>query len=96
MDVGQPKDFLTGMCMYLTSLKKKNSNLLYTGDGANGNALVVSTCIVIIKCLHVYSEKGLNYKIKCFLRSINCITHLSFTLFSAYFKHHTFKFRDDR
>ncbi|WAR25874.1 GMPPB-like protein [Mya arenaria] len=42
MDVGQPKDFLTGMCMYLTSLKKKNSNLLYKGDGVNGNALVVS------------------------------------------------------
>ena len=30
------------MCMYLTSLKKKNSNLLYTGEGANGTALVVS------------------------------------------------------
>ena len=43
MDVGQPKDFLTGMCMYLTSLKQKNSDLLYKGDGANGNALVVSS-----------------------------------------------------
>ena len=42
MDVGQPKDFLTGMCMYLTSLKQKNSGLLYKGEGCNGNALVVS------------------------------------------------------
>lgn len=40
MDVGQPKDFLTGMCMYLTSLKQKNSGILYKGEGCNGNALV--------------------------------------------------------
>lgn len=40
MDVGQPKDFLTGMCMYLHSLKQKNSGILYKGDGCNGTALV--------------------------------------------------------
>lgn len=40
MDVGQPKDFLTGMCLYLTSLKQKNSTLLYTGTGAVGNVLI--------------------------------------------------------
>lgn len=28
MDVGQPKDFLTGTCLYLSSLAKKNSRLL--------------------------------------------------------------------
>ncbi|PLB35009.1 mannose-1-phosphate guanyltransferase [Aspergillus candidus] len=28
MDVGQPKDFLTGTCLYLTSLAKRNSKLL--------------------------------------------------------------------
>lgn len=28
MDVGQPKDFLTGTCLYLSSLAKKGSNLL--------------------------------------------------------------------
>ena len=28
MDVGQPADFLTGMCMYLGSLRKKKSTLL--------------------------------------------------------------------
>ena len=52
MDVGQPKDFLTGMCMYLNSLKQKNSNLLYKGDGSNGNALVVSllNCYCVNKC----------------------------------------------
>ena len=45
MDVGQPKDFLTGMCMYLHSLKQKNSGLLYKGEGCNGSALVVSKSI---------------------------------------------------
>ena len=28
MDVGQPKDFLTGTCLYLSSLARKNSKLL--------------------------------------------------------------------
>ena len=28
MDVGQPKDFLSGTCLYLASLTKKNSKLL--------------------------------------------------------------------
>lgn len=56
MDVGQPKDFLTGMCMYLNSLKQKRSNQLYTGEGVVGNALVVSTqlspLVVIIMIIH--------------------------------------------
>ena len=42
MDVGQPKDFLTGMCMYLTSLKTKNPALLYKGDGVTSGVMVVS------------------------------------------------------
>ncbi|KAL3853469.1 hypothetical protein ACJMK2_017005 [Sinanodonta woodiana] len=40
MDVGQPKDFLTGMCMYLTSLRQKNPACLYQGPGVVGNVLV--------------------------------------------------------
>lgn len=40
MDVGQPKDFLTGMCLYLTSLRQKSSNLLHQGKGIVGNVLV--------------------------------------------------------
>lgn len=43
MDVGQPRDFLTGMCLYLTSLKQKNSKLLYTGTGTVGNVLIDPT-----------------------------------------------------
>ena len=42
MDVGQPKDFLTGMCMYLNWLRKKSPEELHEGSGVVGNVLVVS------------------------------------------------------
>ena len=41
MDVGQPSDFLKGMCLYLDSLKKKKSDLLTSGPGFVGNVIVV-------------------------------------------------------
>lgn len=40
MDVGQPKDFLTGTGLYLNSLAKKHSPELSTGDGFVGPVLV--------------------------------------------------------
>ncbi|XP_065828878.1 mannose-1-phosphate guanyltransferase beta-A-like [Oscarella lobularis] len=40
MDIGQPKDFLTGMCMYLKSLQDKDPEKLYKGNGIVGNVLV--------------------------------------------------------
>ena len=52
MDVGQPKDFLTGMCLYLTSLKHKSPELLYQGPGVVGNVLVVSSLFLYLKLLH--------------------------------------------
>ena len=42
MDIGQPKDFLTGMCLYLTSLKQKTPEKLYKGPEIIGNVLIVS------------------------------------------------------
>ena len=42
MDVGQPKDFLTGMVMYLRYLREKHPELLHEGPGSIGNVLVVS------------------------------------------------------
>ena len=42
MDVGQPKDFLTGMGMFLHHLREKHPELLYEGPGIIGNVLVVS------------------------------------------------------
>ena len=50
MDVGQPKDFLTGMCLYLTSLKQKNSDALYNGPGVVGNVLVDPTATIGANC----------------------------------------------
>jgi len=40
MDVGQPKDFLTGMCLYLNDVKQKEPAKLYQGPGVVGNVLV--------------------------------------------------------
>ncbi len=42
MDVGQPKDFLTGMCLYLDSLREKSSKELAKGPCIVGNVIVVS------------------------------------------------------
>ena len=43
MDIGQPKDFLTGMCMYLQSVRQQAPERLRTGPGFLGNVLVVSS-----------------------------------------------------
>ncbi|KAB7498995.1 Mannose-1-phosphate guanyltransferase beta, partial [Armadillidium nasatum] len=40
MDIGQPKDFLTGMCLYLTSLKSSNDPRLCKDTGIVGNVLL--------------------------------------------------------
>lgn len=44
MDIGQPKDFLTGMCLFLQSLRQKQPERLCSGPGIVGNVLVVSCC----------------------------------------------------
>ncbi|CAI9716627.1 mannose-1-phosphate guanyltransferase beta [Octopus vulgaris] len=50
MDVGQPKDFLTGMCLYLSSLKQKAPEKLFNGEGIVGNVLIDSTAQIGKKC----------------------------------------------
>jgi len=40
MDVGQPKDYLTGMCLYLNSMKTKKPELLASGAGIIGNCII--------------------------------------------------------
>lgn len=43
MDVGQPKDYLTGMCLYLESLRSKKPEKFQTDDPCIvGNVLIVS------------------------------------------------------
>ena len=46
MDVGQPKDFLTGMVLYLHHLREEEPSLLREGPGIIGNVLVVSVVIL--------------------------------------------------
>lgn len=42
MDIGQPKDFITGTGLYLEHLKMSQAEKLATGDSFVGNVLVVS------------------------------------------------------
>ncbi|XP_071575893.1 mannose-1-phosphate guanylyltransferase catalytic subunit beta [Temnothorax nylanderi] len=50
MDVGQPKDFLTGMSMYLASLRQKHPEQLYSGPGIVGNVLIDPTATIGKDC----------------------------------------------
>uniref|UniRef100_H3DJE4 mannose-1-phosphate guanylyltransferase n=1 Tax=Tetraodon nigroviridis TaxID=99883 RepID=H3DJE4_TETNG len=49
MDIGQPKDFLKGMCMYLQSLRQ-HAPERYTGPGFLGNVLVDPTAKIGQNC----------------------------------------------
>ncbi|EFA80657.1 mannose-1-phosphate guanylyltransferase [Heterostelium album PN500] len=51
MDVGQPKDFLSGMGLYLNSLKQKAPERLATGPGIIGPVLVDETATIKPGCL---------------------------------------------
>ncbi|XP_076634179.1 GDP-mannose pyrophosphorylase B [Colletes latitarsis] len=50
MDVGQPKDFLKGMSMYLTFLRQKSPEKLYSGPGVVGNVLIDETAKIGKDC----------------------------------------------
>ncbi|CAE7921035.1 gmppb [Symbiodinium sp. KB8] len=43
MDIGQPKDYLTGMCLHLASLKTRKPAALKTGENLVGNVMVDET-----------------------------------------------------
>lgn len=42
MDVGQPKDFITGTALYLTYLAETEPKVLATGPNICGNVIIVS------------------------------------------------------
>jgi len=50
MDVGQPKDFLTGMCLYLDSLKSKKSNQLAKEPCIVGSVIVDPSAKIGANC----------------------------------------------
>lgn len=51
MDIGQPKDYITGLRMYLKSLRKKSSTKLSTGSHFVGNVLVDESAVIGYGCL---------------------------------------------
>lgn len=99
MDIGQPKDFLTGwynfnptwptitnfysisgMCMYLNSLRQSNPQMLYEAPGIVGNVLVDPTAKIGQGC-----RIGPNVTVSIFtlisfrFRSIIILIHLNFS-----------------
>lgn len=54
MDVGQPKDFLTGMCLYLNHLKHKKPSELHQADYVVGNVLLVRAFAYCLKFNYFY------------------------------------------
>lgn len=51
MDIGQPKDYLTGMCLHLDSVAKHNPDQLASGDHFVGNVMIDSSAVVGKGCL---------------------------------------------
>ncbi|XP_054243319.1 mannose-1-phosphate guanyltransferase beta isoform X1 [Indicator indicator] len=51
MDIGQPKDFLTGMCMYLQWLRAQHPEKLHSGPGVVGNVLVDPSAKIGANCV---------------------------------------------
>ena len=50
MDVGQPRDFLTGNGLYLSSISKKNPEKLAQGISFLGNVLIDPSAIIGENC----------------------------------------------
>lgn len=69
MDIGQPKDFLTGMCMYLQSLRQQAPERLHTGPGFLGNVLVVGA----VPPLFETSVSGENFHSNSTSSSVFCL-----------------------
>ena len=65
MDIGQPKDFLTGMCLYLMSLKQKTPEKLHKGPDIIGSVLIVSRFLNYNGSFHIW-VRLLSYCCLCF------------------------------
>ncbi|KAI4382811.1 hypothetical protein MLD38_008724 [Melastoma candidum] len=51
MDIGQPKDYITGLTLYLDSLRKRQPGMLASGTHIVGNVLVHETAKIGDGCL---------------------------------------------
>ncbi len=53
MDVGQPKDYLIGIGLYLNHVSKSDPKSLFKGEGVVGNVLVVSPFLFSLFSLYI-------------------------------------------
>jgi mannose-1-phosphate guanylyltransferase len=51
MDIGQPRDYIAGLRLYLDSLRKKTPTKLASGAHVLGNVLVHETAVIADGCL---------------------------------------------
>lgn len=51
MDIGQPKDFLSGMCLHLDFVERSKADTLSTGSKFIGNVMVDPTAVIGEGCL---------------------------------------------
>lgn len=51
MDVGQPKDYLTGLALHLNSQRKRNPGILSTAEYINGDVIVDASAVVGKDCV---------------------------------------------
>jgi mannose-1-phosphate guanylyltransferase len=51
MDIGQPRDYITGLRLYLDSLRRKNPTLLANGTHVVGNVVICETAKIGEGCL---------------------------------------------
>ena len=72
MDVGQPKDYLTGMCLYLESLRKKSPEMLHRDDSCIiGNVLIVRF-IEFRSSSNEFIGFNLNFIFSCSVKGSHC------------------------
>jgi mannose-1-phosphate guanylyltransferase len=51
MDIGQPRDYITGLRLYLESLRKRSSSKLASGSHILGNVLIHESAVIGEGCL---------------------------------------------
>ena len=53
MDIGQPHDYLIGMCLHLDSIRTHSPHLLASGPGIIGNVLIVRAVMLSLSLVAV-------------------------------------------